>query len=671
MLLAASCEGEDDDASWGSEFEDGDNSEEDHTDKEIDSITYSAIKCMHQVALTPPEALEHGPEHDASNTGIPHYIHACNGMRVRLQPLVVAALNHPDMELQHAGLVEREGLSLAAAMKHNRVVQAINLSGNSLKSAGDTLARALEQNDRVTQVRIKAADLTPAAGTSFGALLRSNCSITLLDLSSNKLGDRSLSALLLALCTNSTLRHLFIADNGMAALSARACQNMLPCNTSLRVLDLSWNHLQLSDIRSISGGLAGNSTLQSLNLSWNGLSGSNVQRLNEDCFLAFTRALDTSHSLTELDLSYCRISETQAVFLCSAISTNKGLTSLKLDGNPIGDSITHVHAKLRARQESVATFRYSANGCTSNRSKARGFDDLNPSGHYRLDVSIAEDLRVLRILEKQAKRSDGEAWRSESCNGERFQYLPASGKPWRIPLSGVVELDFVLLDGTKAEAEASEEAFKSLTEIMSKNSDEEAKIDILQRACSVMTFSVRQAINMLFMFSLESCREKALVMLFSRIIDRRNLWLCNKAFSERSRLNLQRRLGARFVMMSDAPVSGRFWLDLSKSNDRKVLQLMMEDVEGEVTDVKLLHHNTTVYQADKIDMSRLQGELVDSWSEALSAGVVELCYASSGKKDAQEQDKVRRVHSRLQDHTESSSSKLMTTTREGTAQMKI
>ena len=123
-----------------------------------------------------------------------------------------------------------------------------------------------------------------------------------------------------------------------------------------------------------------------------------MQRLNEDCFLAFTRALDTSHSLTELDLSCCRISETQgalllpllpppllpflpfpapalcdlellAVFLCSAISTNKVLTSLKLDGNPIGDSITHVHARLRARQESLPTFRYSANGCTSNRSK--------------------------------------------------------------------------------------------------------------------------------------------------------------------------------------------------------------------------------------------------------------------------------------------------------------
>ena len=68
-------------------------------------------------------------------------------------------------------------------------------------------------------------------------------------------------------------------------------------------------------------------------------------------------------------------------------------------------------------------------------------------------------------------------------------------------------------------------------------------------------------------------------------------------------------------MMSDAPVSGRFWLDLSKSNDRTVLQLMMEDVEGEVTHIKLMHHNTTVYQADKIDMSRLEGELVDSWSE--------------------------------------------------------
>ena len=53
---------------------------------------------------------------------------------------------------------------------------------------------------------------------------------------------------------------------------------------------------------------------------------------------------------------------------------------------------------------------------------------------------------------------------------------------------------------------------------------------------------------------------------------------------------------------------------------------------------------------------------------ALSAGVVELCYESSGKKDAQEQDKARRMHSRLQDHTESSSSKVMTTTREGTVQ---
>ena len=93
----------------------------------ISSINYSAIKCMHQVALTAPGALEHGTEHDEyvkaasslqldsmsfrSNTGIPHYVHACNGMRVRLQPLVVIALNHPDMELQHAGASQRQAMS--------------------------------------------------------------------------------------------------------------------------------------------------------------------------------------------------------------------------------------------------------------------------------------------------------------------------------------------------------------------------------------------------------------------------------------------------------------------------------------------------------------------------------------------------------------------------------
>eukprot|EP00960_Hanusia_phi_P062585 765205-Hanusia_phi.AAC.1 len=87
-----------------------------------------------------------------------------------------------------------------------KVVQSVNLSGNSVRSAGEQLAQSMQLNELIREIRVKAADLSPGAGASFGALLHNNSSITLLDMSSNKIGDRGLSSLLMALQTNSTVR---------------------------------------------------------------------------------------------------------------------------------------------------------------------------------------------------------------------------------------------------------------------------------------------------------------------------------------------------------------------------------------------------------------------------------------------------------------------------------
>eukprot|EP00960_Hanusia_phi_P062586 765205-Hanusia_phi.AAC.2 len=139
MSHAASCQ-DDDEPSWGSEFEDEDDSEEDNLDNQIESVCLKHVlgyevyasdgddssRVDRSSTRTRPVQGHVKPDllHDVcsrNNTGISQYMQDCDKAGIRLQPCIVAALNSSHMQLENsAGLVERECGVIAAAMKHNR-----------------------------------------------------------------------------------------------------------------------------------------------------------------------------------------------------------------------------------------------------------------------------------------------------------------------------------------------------------------------------------------------------------------------------------------------------------------------------------------------------------------------------------------------------------------------
>eukprot|EP00960_Hanusia_phi_P041180 754874-Hanusia_phi.AAC.2 len=67
-------------------------------------------------------------------------------------------------------------------------------------------------------------------------------------------------------------------------------------------------------------------------------------------------------------------------------------------------------------------------------------------------------------------------------------------------------------------------------------------------------------------------------------------------------------------MAGEQAMAGKFWLDLSKSHDRDVLELLTEDEEGVASEVRLLQQGTAVCQIDRIGLASLQETLTSCWA---------------------------------------------------------
>lgn len=80
---------------------------------------------------------------------------------------------------------------------------------------------------------------------------------------------------------------------------------------------------------------------------------------------------------------------------------------------------------------------------------------------------------------------------------------------------------------------------------------------------------------LLLQFARDASRELALIMMFAVMTDRKNLSLCHAALSARSKFNLHKRLGPLY-MINRAEPGGRYWFDLSKSDDQRALRVVLK-----------------------------------------------------------------------------------------------
>jgi len=93
---------------------------------------------------------------------------------------------------------------------------------------------------------------------------------------------------------------------------------------------------------------------------------------------------------------------------------------------------------------------------------------------------------------------------------------------------------------------------------------------VLKRACQAYFFVVTVVVTILMCFDLGSSREMALVTMINKITKQSKLYSVLGVFSDASRLNLHKRMGALWFW-NDASPAGLYWLDLGKKNDQTVM----------------------------------------------------------------------------------------------------
>ena len=93
---------------------------------------------------------------------------------------------------------------------------------------------------------------------------------------------------------------------------------------------MAYNHLRGAGARRVGQGLAHNEALVRLDLQWNGFG-------DEDTLSALAAALRAC-GVADLNLAHNRIGLRGAAILAAALEAGTPVTSLVLDGNPIGQA---------------------------------------------------------------------------------------------------------------------------------------------------------------------------------------------------------------------------------------------------------------------------------------------------------------------------------------------
>jgi len=535
---------------------------------------------------------------DSDPTGRYKYVRECQRQNIRPSVSTLLALTEEQMLLQFHGVRACDAVALAAGLEQNSTLSVVNLSGNTLGDAGPALGKVFEGNATIQQVILRQAQLGVSLAKHLAISLRTNETLTHIDLGSNKIGDEGVACILQAI--GPAVEYLGVADNQAGQRACDAIVSVIPYNTTLRTLDISWNHFRRTEMNSLADAVAQNDGLTTLWLAWNGIGDLNPRRdddvevSDKKLSMSVTRGGDVGRaaqddhglvrmvtqckSLTDLDLSNCRIGPALGKGLAAALSKNTSIMAIKLDSNPLGASGEDVMSALRKRQEEGARFMYTCDNCSMDpsRSSSKLYDAGNPSGHYVMDLADPSDQALAKSLVRNAKSSCGDMWRCEKLNGVRFNYPTQKGAKWPLPTEGTLELDLSYMDGEGSHNDCvHSEDFTKLSKAMQSQSTDAAKLTMLKRACQAYFFDISHVLEILLMFHLDSAREAALVMLFNKITQPDKLFSVLTVFSERARLSLHKRLGPIWFWNNAYPAS-RYWLDLGKPNDRTILQRLID-----------------------------------------------------------------------------------------------
>ena len=225
-------------------------------------------------------------------------------------------------------------------------------------------------------------------------------------------------------------------------------------------------------------------------------------------------------------------------------------------------------------------------------------DPLNPSGHYRLDLAVENDGKLLEKLllisnEEGAYRSSlGLPDTSQSGLYDCFRNETHNGKPLKkkfvleTPRAGVVEFDFTSVylhgkcrngyDGTPYLPSGYQLQALCAALPRAPEPSEYQSFHNLRLVVKPYLFTVKQAQSVLRALGQHaSIQTEAFIVLFGRIVDIRHMHVLFAEFNGQQRLAIFSRIG---ILNAWSPLCavGPYELKLEKADQRKVAAMFLE-----------------------------------------------------------------------------------------------
>ncbi|CBJ31908.1 Hypothetical leucine rich repeat calcium binding protein [Ectocarpus siliculosus] len=304
-----------------------------------------------------------------------------------------------DLNLAHRGLGDDVMSAAAEVLTRLPHINTLNVADNRLTDRSLCKLCALV----VGMPGLKSLDLSSnkvdeAAAIIRGYLAHPSCSLQTLSLRSADVDDNECCDLMEAISHNQSLTRLDISENKIGqnemlnavqpdvVTGGEGVAETLAGNVALKELNLSWNNLRQESAAAIGRALSLNRGLVSLNLAHNAFNNLPSQEVGD--------SLRTNGTLQSLDLSYNGLTPAAAIVIASACKANTSLTSLTLSGNRLGRQGSAALLSAIRRRTSASQSRkvdpliLGLEGCDCESDSLNLFDVEEPSGEYKLDMSL-------------------------------------------------------------------------------------------------------------------------------------------------------------------------------------------------------------------------------------------------------------------------------------------
>ena len=357
-----------------------------------------------------------------------HYIDACRELGTHPLNPIIFQIRHTDkvLNLQGMQITSKQALALSAAMTYMRKLEGVDLSNNAIHDEGCLNAESLQccgivnsvaLNESIKALILSRARITARTAIQLGSILVYHGTITKLDLSNNHLGDQGIVALARGLSSSPSVIDLNLAHTKCTFVGGFALRDMFRSNKVLQIVNLSWNNLLSKGSAAVLEGMHDHPAVEEVHMEWN--------LLGHVGGVAFGRLLQSSQSLVRIDVSHCGIPESATEAICAGLASNVLLENVRLQFNPLKEGVPLL-------KDVIFSNKNWADKAPQIRLDHCEFDVLKyssavvntdiPTGHYRFDISIPSHRAELEKLVTLGTHEDGENWRNETLDGQRFHF---------------------------------------------------------------------------------------------------------------------------------------------------------------------------------------------------------------------------------------------------------